>query len=204
MEQLTFLPELQELRGERKSARRAQRTRTTREAASCGAQPGQAAFDFERAVEGRRLARVVALSAAEATRQRADGWYRLGCELESSEPERARAAYERALALAPAHADAHLNLGCLDHEAGQLASAETHYRAALAARADDATARFDLAVALEDQERSDEAREAYLACLAGDPACAEAHYNLARLAERAGDRATALRHLLAYRRLTAG
>ena len=106
--------------------------------------------------------------------------------------------------LAPAHADAHLNLGCLEHEAGQLASAEAHYRAALAARSDDATARFDLAVALEDQERADEAREAYLACLAGDPACAEAHYNLARLAERSGDRATALRHLLAYRRLTVG
>jgi tetratricopeptide (TPR) repeat protein len=204
MEQLTFLPELQELRGERKSARRAQRARTPREADSCGAQPGQETFDFQRAPDARRMARVVALPAADAARERAEGWYRLGCELEPSDPERARAAYERALALAPALADAHLNLGCLEHEAGQLASAEAHYRAALAARSDDATARFDLAVALEDQGRADEAREAYLACLAGDPACTEAHYNLARLAERSGDRATALRHLLAYRRLTAG
>ena len=47
----------------------------------------------------------------------------------------------------------------------------------------------------------DEAREAYLACLADDPAYAEAHYNLARLSERAGDLAAALRHLMAYRRL---
>ena len=70
MEQLTFLPELQELRGERKSARRAQRARTPREAGSWGAQPGQATFDFERAPGARRMARVVALPAADAARSR--------------------------------------------------------------------------------------------------------------------------------------
>jgi hypothetical protein len=41
----------------------------------------------------------------------------------------------------------------------------------------------------------------YEACLADEGSCAEAHYNLARLCERAGDRAAALRHLVAYRRL---
>ena len=200
MEQLTLLPELHELRGERKSARRG---RAPREAGPrCGIESEQSAFDFERAPD-RRMARVLALPTTAARERDAEVWYRLGCELESSEPEEAHAAYSRAIALAPAHADAHLNLGCLEHEAGRLASAESHYRAALAARADDVTARFDLAVALEDQQREGEARDAYLACLASDPACAEAHYNLARLAERAGDRATALRHLLAYRRLGA-
>jgi len=50
MEQLTFLPELQELRGERKSARRAQRGRGARETPSPGgAASDQSAFDFERA-----------------------------------------------------------------------------------------------------------------------------------------------------------
>ena len=63
--------------------------------------------------------------------------------------------------------------------------------------------RETLAVVLEDRDRVDEARDAYLACLACDPACAEAHYNLARLCERAGDLAAALRHLVAYRRLIA-
>jgi tetratricopeptide (TPR) repeat protein len=134
----------------------------------------------------------------------AEAWYQLGCEIEAADPARARAAYACALSLDPAHADAHLNLGCLDHEAGRLAEAEAHYRAALAARAGDATARFDLAVALEDQQRVDEAREAYRACIADDPAHAEAHYNLARLCERAGDLAAALRHLSAYRRLVQG
>lgn len=201
MEQLTLLPELHELRGERKSARRGRAPRDA--GARCGTGSDQSAFDFERAPE-RRLARVLAHPAVAAREGDAESWYWLGCELESSDRDQAHAAYARALALAPAHADAHLNLGCLEHEAGRLAAAEAHYRAALAARADDVTARFDLAVALEDQHRVDEAREAYRACLAGDPDCAEAHYNLARIAERSGDRATALRHLLAYRRLAVG
>jgi tetratricopeptide (TPR) repeat protein len=156
---------------------------------------GQFVFDFERASAPARRVR------AFAPAQDADAWYQLGCELESADPERARAAYERALALAPAHAGAHVNLGCLDHEAGRLADAEAHYRAALAVRSDDATARFDLAVVLEDQQRFDAARAVYEACLADEASCAEAHYNLARLCERAGDRPAALRHLVAYRRL---
>ena len=54
---------------------------------------------------------------------------------------------------------------------------------------------------LEDQHRLDEARVVYEACLADEGSCAEAHYNLARLCERAGDQPAALRHLVAYRRL---
>jgi len=38
--------------------------------------------------------------------------------------------------------------------------------------------------------------------LAQDPALADAHFNLARLYEQAGNQKDALRHLLAYRRLT--
>ena len=203
MEQLTFLQELHDLRSMRTRPRRA--PRVPRETGRpCIPDPGQRVFDFERPPGGQRTARVLAFPIADLPRQRdAEGWYRLGCELDAGDPERARMAYARALALAPAHADAHLNLGCLDHEAGQLADAEAHYRAALAARAGDATAHFDLAVALEDQQRVDEAREAYLTCLADDPSYAEAHHNLARLCERAGDLAAALRHLLAYRRLIA-
>jgi tetratricopeptide (TPR) repeat protein len=226
--ELAFLRQLRDLRGDRKSVRRANRAIARLRAALpperdlCelglatadgelvvretgrlwSPESGQFVFDFERARAADSAAPVRALPFSDLERERdAEGWYRLGCELEAGDPERARTAYARALDLAPTHADAHLNLGCIDHEAGRLADAEVHYRAALAARAGDATARFDLAVALEDQRRVDEAREAYLACLADDPAYAEAHYNLARLCERAGDLAAALRHLMAYRRL---
>jgi tetratricopeptide (TPR) repeat protein len=226
--ELAFLRQLRDLRGDRKSVRRAhralERLRATlppeRDLCELGLataagelvvresgrlwspESGQFVFDFERAPESEPAALVRALASAEPVCDRdADGWYRLGCELEPANPEQARAAYARALALAPAHPDAHLNLGCLDHEAGRLPDAEAHYRAALAARSGDATARFDLAVVLEDQRRMDEARDAYLACLADDPAYADAHYNLARVCERAGDLTTALRHLIAYRRL---
>lgn len=131
----------------------------------------------------------------------ADGWYALGAELEESDPEQARLAYRQALALDPAHADSHVNLGCLEHEAGRPGEAEQHYRAALAARPEDATAAFDLGVALEDLERFDEARLAYERALATAPDCADAHYNLARLHDRLGDPKGAIRHLRAYRSL---
>src|SRR5262245_57897303 len=128
MEQLTFLDELHDLRGARKSARRARRS--PREGRPpCGSEHDQRAFDFERAAVVRG-ARVYALPSAGRDRD-ADAWYLLGCELESADSERARAAYERALELAPAHPDAHTNLGCLEHEAGRPAAAEQHYRAAI-------------------------------------------------------------------------
>lgn len=131
----------------------------------------------------------------------ADGWYALGAELEESDPEQARIAYRQALALDPGHADSHVNLGCLEHEAGRPQEAEQHYRAALATRPDDATAAFDLGVALEDLDRFAEACAAYERALASAPDCADAHYNLARLHERLGDPKGAIRHLRVYRSL---
>jgi tetratricopeptide (TPR) repeat protein len=131
----------------------------------------------------------------------ADAWLQRGCELDATDPEGAREAYRAALAADPQHVDAHVNLGCLEHEAGRLAEAETHYRAALAVQPDHATARFDLAVVLEDVGRDREARAEYETLLRGDSAWAEAHHNLARLCERLGDRPAALRHWVAFRQL---
>lgn len=168
---------------------------------------GQCCFDFAPPAQHRVVdfaARDSTLYSVGEAALMADDWVRLGSDFEPDEPTRARQAYRRALALDPTHADAHVNLGCLEHEAGQLALAEAHYRAALAARPDDAVARFDLAVALEDQGRLDEARAAYEDASIRDPRCAEVHHNLARLCERQGDRAAALRHWGALRRLVLG
>ena len=161
---------------------------------------GQCVFDFEAPVApspGVKLG-----DAGTRGRAAASQWFDAGCELEHQDPDRAREAYAHALAADPSNADAHLNLGCLEHERGAFDAAEAHYRAALALRPSDCTAHFNLGVALEDRGREEEARATYAAALACDPAHAEAHYNLARLCERLGDSAGAVRHFTAYRRLS--
>ncbi|HEX4602128.1 MAG TPA: tetratricopeptide repeat protein [Gemmatimonadales bacterium] len=132
----------------------------------------------------------------------ADDWYELGLELEAVAPGEARDAYRRALELDAHHADAHVNLGRLLHEQGLITEAERHYRLALRESPDHATAAFDLGIALEDLDRPADAIEAYRAALATDPRLADAHYNVARLYEKVGKRAAALRHLSIYKRLT--
>jgi len=128
----------------------------------------------------------------------AEGCFRMGCDAEPTDPDRALDAYRRAIELAPDHADAHLNLGRMLHEAGRVNEAESHYRRALEARPGDATAAYNLGVALEDLRRPHLAAAAYERALAADPECADAHFNLARLWERLGHRDKALRHLQAY------
>jgi tetratricopeptide (TPR) repeat protein len=180
-----------------------------REGVVWNAVSGQRLFDFEAEVTPEVVDLARAAGAEDASLELAEemdaaDWYELGCELHEREPEAAREAYERALGLEPELADAHVNLGCVLHDAGKLADAESHYRAALALRADDAVAWFDLGVVLEDQERLADAQAAYASSLGCDPACADAHYNLARIHDRLGDTAAALQHLRAYRALVRG
>lgn len=131
-------------------------------------------------------------------------WYERGCQLEAADPEAAEeamAAYRLALQLDADLPDAHLNLGRLLHERGEVGGAEMHYRLALAARPDDPVAAYDLGVALHDQGRLEEAAEAYQMALTADDGNAEAHYNLAVVYEALGKRQEAFRHLKSYRAL---
>ncbi|CAN5735577.1 hypothetical protein BH23GEM9_BH23GEM9_20880 [soil metagenome] len=130
----------------------------------------------------------------------ASEWFELGVEMEAVAPEEARAAYESALQLQPDHADAHVNLGRLLHEAGRLDDAEAHYRQALH-HGEHALAAYNLALVLEDSGRPTEALREYARALAADPDLAEAHYNLARLHEQRGDTPAAIRHFNGYRAL---
>jgi tetratricopeptide (TPR) repeat protein len=130
----------------------------------------------------------------------ADEWYQQGLELEPVSPTGAETAYRRAIELDPKHADAHVNLGRLLHQAGRVNAAADQYRQALLVQAHP-TAAFNLGIALEDLGRSGEAAQAYRAAIELDPALAEAHYNLANLCQRQGDRLSAIRHLKAYRSL---
>jgi tetratricopeptide (TPR) repeat protein len=162
---------------------------------------GQTVFAFDDAVAGfpPPPAEVALPDRPAAT---AAEWNALAGELEESAPEKARDAYETALALDPDLAEAHVNLGRLLHGSGDVEAAERHYRDALDASPNDATAAFNLGVALEDLGREQEALEAYEMALASDPTDADAHFNAASLCERLRRPAAALAHWKSYRRLT--
>jgi tetratricopeptide (TPR) repeat protein len=129
-------------------------------------------------------------------------WFELGCELEVASPAEARTAYQRALEADDRHADAHLNLGRLLHEAGDLGGAERHYLRALEVEPSEATAAFNLGVVLEDLRRDVQAIAAYERAMAADPDFLDAYHNVVRLHERRGDKAAALRVLKRLRERT--
>jgi tetratricopeptide (TPR) repeat protein len=128
----------------------------------------------------------------------AEDKYARALAIEDSNPKKAMSLYEMCLKADPDHLEARINLGRLLHLAGRLAEAERVYR--VGAKADPFIA-FNLAVVLEDLNREPDAIAAYREALAMDPQFADAHYNLARLYERAKDPKASLRHLLAYRRM---
>jgi tetratricopeptide (TPR) repeat protein len=129
-------------------------------------------------------------------------WFELGYDLEATSLEQAREAYQRAVAADDGHADAHLNLGRLLHESGDLDGAERHYRRALDAAPDDATAAFNLGVVLEDLHRELQAITAYERAMGSDPDFLDAYHNVVRLLEKRGDKAGALRVLKRLRERT--
>jgi len=127
--------------------------------------------------------------------------YTRACALEDTFPQEAEAAYRKVLELEPEFADAHVNLGRILHESGDVYAALVHYRAALAIRPHDATAAFNVGVALEDLGASVDAIAAYRQAIETDARNPDAHYNLARLFEQSGKPDLAVRHLLLYRQL---
>ncbi|HEV8313844.1 MAG TPA: tetratricopeptide repeat protein, partial [Burkholderiaceae bacterium] len=68
-------------------------------------------------------------------------------------------------------------------------------------RPTEALLHFNLAIALEDLQRLDDALASYEACLKLDGQMADAHFNAARLHEQLGHATKAIRHYSAYRRL---
>ncbi len=166
---------------------------------------GQSLIDFE-VRELAENAAPFAQRAARDARARAEqlsaaDWFELGLDLEATAPQEARDAYRRALELDPHHADAHVNLGRLLHEQGQIGAATEHYRRAVALQPDDATAHYNLGVALEDQNLLPAALRAYQEAIEQDPEFADAYFNLAGVYEKLGKSAVALRHLKTYRQL---
>ena len=165
---------------------------------------GQLRIDFDEADVAEKAA-PVARRALEARANRdsmtADDWFNTALDLEAVTSDEAIAAYQKALTLEADHADAHLNLGRLLHEGGQVREAESHYRSATDADPDSSRAFYNLGVALDDQELRSGAIEAYQAALRLDADLAVAHFNLSRLCEAEGRLPDALQHLAEYKRL---
>jgi tetratricopeptide (TPR) repeat protein len=128
----------------------------------------------------------------------AEDLFAKGMLLEETDPQAARGVYVAVLEIDANHLEARINLGRLLHLDGRLAEAEQVYR--FGGKAEPFLV-FNLAVLLEDLGREPEAILAYREALALDPNFADAHFNLARLYERARDAKASLRHLLAYRRM---
>ena len=126
-----------------------------------------------------------------------DEWYNLGLDLEEVDPKQAPDAYREAIRLDPLNADAHVNLGRLYQLRSDLKNAAHHYKMALATRPDHQLANYNLGTIFDEQDDCDRAERFYRkANLVPD-----AHYNLARIYELAGDEINARRHLRLYHRL---
>jgi len=160
---------------------------------------GQFLFNFEAQAVAEQVD--LPMPAVEPASLTAEQWFDLASELEKNSPEEARRAYHLALELDPTMTAAHINLGRLYHQAGQLERAEAHYRAAIRHAPDDPLAHFNLGVLLEDSNRPEEAIHAYRQALARDPDFADTHYNLALLFEARGQRSEAISHFRAARKL---
>jgi tetratricopeptide (TPR) repeat protein len=159
---------------------------------------GQYALALEIVEEKGRLHVITRQDPEAAPDSSAEELYAKGLTLEDTDPSAARGVYEAALKADPNHLEARINLGRLLHMDGRLAEAEQVYR--FGGQAEPFLV-FNLAVLLEDLGREPEAIVAYREALALDPQFADAHFNLARLYERARDAKASLRHLLAYRRM---
>lgn len=129
---------------------------------------------------------------SECTRQ-----FESALALEDTDIEAAVELYRSCLAR-HAHQGAAANLGRLLHLQGRISEALQIYRSV---EDPDADILYNLGVALEDLGESQQAVTAYARAVAMDEDHADAHHNLARLCQEAGDDRRALRHWNAYRRL---
>lgn len=127
-----------------------------------------------------------------------DRAFEAALELEDSDVEAAVEAYRTCLARY-SHEGARANLGRLLHLQGRITEALRVY---LAGDQSDADVLYNEAVALEDLGRTEEAIAVYDRVIELDRDCMDAHHNVARLWQQAGDHRRALRHWNAYRRLS--
>jgi tetratricopeptide (TPR) repeat protein len=164
------------------------------------AESGQILLAFEVRVAGSKIQMVDRRpTGAQSTTSDEDceSAFAAALELEETDVDAAVEAYRRCLAR-HRHSGACANLGRLLHLQGRIDEALNLYQAG---DQSDADVLYNQAVALEDLGRNQEAIAAYLRVTGLDASHADAHHNLARLWQQAGNPRRALRHWNAYRRL---
>jgi Flp pilus assembly protein TadD/peroxiredoxin len=138
--------------------------------------------------QGLEAAAVVAFERAAQANPSPSTLYRLGTLLaKSGDKPRARAAFERALALQPDLAEANNDLGALLAQDGQLDAAIAQFRTALASTPEYPDALNNLGYALLLTGHDQEARALYEKAIALQPDFPEALNNMGMLAGRSGD-----------------
>lgn len=109
--------------------------------------------------------------------------------------------YLKVLAMDPAHAAAHINLGTLYYNRQDYTLAERHYRSAIQIDPRYALAYFDLGNVLDETGRVQEAINTYKTAIQLAPTYADAHYNIALAYEKIREPRKALQHWRAYVKL---
>lgn len=172
---------------------------------------GQLLLDFNQG-EIERMVSIPARRALEdrqrqlCDQQEAEKWFLRGVELEAGgmRGQEAIKAYEKALALDPQLAAAHVNLGTIYFSGQDWAKAEHHYRRAVATKPDYPLAHFNLANLHDERGEREQALAHYQAALKLDPNYADAHYNVALLYQASGSSLKAVRHWRTYLKLDPG
>lgn len=160
------------------------------------ADSGQMLFDFEGPRRAPDVRSLVDDDDHEAYRS-----FSRGLALEEISPREAIRAYREALRLDPEAVPALVNLGRLEHQAGNLPSAERYYLDALRIEPEEPTATFNLAILAEDRGNLRLAVQRYQKLLLGAPHLADAHQRLARLYARLGRHERSREHMRQYRKL---
>src|SRR6266700_610371 len=101
-----------------------------------------------------------------------EAWNLLGISLEAVEPDAARAAWERAVALAPGEPEAHFRIGDFERRRGGHEAAIAAYRAALATGSRHPVLLNNLGLSLQAQGRLDEAAKSFGEAVEREPALA--------------------------------
>lgn len=160
----------------------------------------QSVLDFSVDVIREDVVRVLRTEPCDADRRSAYQHYLEGCRLDEDETtmERAREAYQRALALDPSLACAYTNLGNLSYRLGDVEAALGYYGRALALDSEQPEAHYNLGFLALSAGDSALAMKHLEHAVSHDPSFADAHFNLALAYEEAGRNADACTHWERY------